>query len=229
MNRKQIYSPIHKINKGKESDKDSTTTHCFKRLRVMINSGFIVRKIVERNQPAEVILTFGKAKIQDGRGTKQLGTEAAHNLPRDILINNRSMWAYLEDPECIFHARLKKQIYLTSAATVIVEKEANYIDSQWEKHGLLDIFSSYLYKCIEVKTDSENEFERLSEAGKQLTEDCQETLNNTKLIIKERKTYQRKIEKLDKIFDTYNITIKEFDYGYFINSILSIYRLPQYR
>ena len=229
MNRKQIYSPVHKINKDKEPDKDSTAAHCFKRLRVMINSGFIVRKIVERKQLTEITLTFGKARIQDGRGTKQLGTEAAHNLPRDILINNRSMWEYLEDTECNFHARLKNQIYLTSAATVIVEKGANYIDSQWERHGLLDIFAKYLHKCIVIKTDSENEFELLSEAGKQLTVECQETLSNTKMIIKERKTYQCRAEKLDKIFETYNITIKEFDYSYFINSILGIYRLPQYR
>jgi len=207
MSRRQIYSPVHKINRDKEPDDDSAGTHCFKRLRVMINSGFIVRKIIERALLTEVILTFGKARIQDGRGTKQLGTEAAHNLPRDILINGRSMWEYLEDPECNFHARLKKQIYLTSAATVIVEREANYVDSQWERNGLLDIFATYLYSCISVKTDSENELELLLEAGKRLTEDCLETLGNTQTAIKERKAYLRKAEKLDKIFEAYGTAI----------------------
>jgi hypothetical protein len=229
MARKQIYSPVHILNKNKIPDESSIYVHCHKRIRVMITLGLLVRKIVEKKRLSEVIISFDGAKIQDGRGAQQIRTEAAHNIPRNVLVNGRSTWEYIDDPECGFHERIKKQIYLISAATVIVEKEINYIDSQWERNGILDVFLNYLYECIRVEIDTENEMESLLEAGKKFIDGCKETLRKTQTLMREREVYRQKKETLDKIFERYNYMIENFNYGRAIESLLGVYRLPQYK
>jgi hypothetical protein len=193
----------------------------------MINMGIIIRKIVERNNIKKPILTFGKAIIQDGQGSKLFGTEAAHNIPRDVLINNQSMWSYLEDRN--FHPRIKKLIYLTAAATVIVKKEVNYIDSQWEKNGLLDVFGDYLEKCLTVEIDTDNESGLLANFGRDLLIGCGETFSKTEAVIKTHKVYAIKPIEISKIILDYKNVLNEFDHKYFIDTLLSNFKLPQYR
>jgi hypothetical protein len=229
MTRKQIYSPVHILNKNKEPDDSNTDTHCHKRIRIMITLGLFSRKIIEKKKITKVEIDFEGAKTQDGKGTKQLGTEAAHNLPRNVLINGYSTWEYINDPKCNFHPRIKKQIYLTSASTVIVKKEINYIDSQWEKNGLLGIFANYIYDCIKIKIDSKNELELLFESGKKLVDGCKETLNKTKEVIANHEVYKKKKEDIDKAFEKYNHVIDDFDYSNAIANILSVYKLPRYK
>jgi hypothetical protein len=229
MARKQIYSPVHILNKNKKPDESSIDIHCHKRIRIMLTLGLFSRKIIEKKKISEVKIDFEGAKIQDGKGTKQLGTEAAHNLPRNVLINGCSTWEYINDPECNFHPRIKKQIYLTSASTVIVEKEINYIDSQWEKNGILEVFVNYLYDCIKIKIDSKNELEPLFESGKKFLDGCKEALNKTKEVIKNHEIYKKKKEEIDKAFEKYNHVIETFNYSNTIETILSVYNLPQYK
>ncbi|MDR0472247.1 MAG: hypothetical protein LBH43_01020 [Treponema sp.] len=81
MPRKQIYSPVHIYNKNRVPDKSTTNFHCFKRIRIMVTLGLLSRKIIEKKGITEIKFDFDGAKIQDGRGSKQLKTEAAHNLP----------------------------------------------------------------------------------------------------------------------------------------------------
>jgi len=228
MNRKRIYSPIHIINKDKQPDKSAVGVHCFKRLRVIITLGLIIRKITENKNIREVKISFEGAKVQDGKGNKRRKTEAAHNLPRDILLNGRSFWDYINDQDCDFHPRVKKQIYLTAASTVVVEREINYLDSQWEKNGLLETCHEYFSECLEVKIGSEDELEKLAEFGGKFIKGCKETLNKTKEKIEKLETYKKKKEKLDKAFEEYYCTIDDYNYRERIKTWLSIYKLPQY-
>ena len=229
MARKQIYSPVHILNKNKKPDEAAIGIHCHKRIRITITLGLLLRKIVERKNMTEMKISFEGAKIQDGKGKRLHKTEAAHNLPRDVLINGHSIWEYVNDPECDFHERVKKQLYLTAASTVVVEREINYIDSQWENNGLLEIYTEYLYECIKVKINSENEFEKLSEAGKKYINDCKETLNKTKEKMQNREIYKNQKEKFDDIFEKYYYAIDNFDYRERIKTLLEIYQLPQYK
>jgi len=229
MARKQFYSLVHRLFKNNTPDESSINIHCHKRIRIMLTMGLISRKIVEKKRIAEVKIDFNGAKIQDGRGSKDLRTEAAHNLPCNILINGYSTWEYVNDPECNFHERIKKQLFLLSASTVIVLKGVNYIDSQWEKNGIIDVLIGYLYKCINIKTDSENEIELLFEAGMNFINGCKITLEKTEEAIKNRKIYRNKKDILGKIFKKYNCVITNFNYKNTINNILGIYRLPQYK
>lgn len=228
MPRKQIYSQVHIHKKHKMPDEESVGIHCYKRLRIMITLGVLSREIVDRKKFANIHIDFDGAKIQDGKGTRNLGTEAAHNLPRNILINGCSMWEYADDQECNFHKRIKQQLFFQSASTVVVRRDANYIDSQWERNGLMDIFVGYVHDCIRVRIGEEGEIKSLLEIGKDLMEGCASTLDATENIIKGRKTYQNKKSKLDEIFGEYRSVIKEFDCAYFIKKWVRIYRLPQY-
>jgi hypothetical protein len=229
MSRKLIYSPVHIVNKDKPPDESAIAIHCHKRLRITITLGLLIRKITEKKNITETKISFEGAKIQDGKGNKQRKTEAAHNLPRDILLNGRSIWDYVNDPDCNFHERVKKQIYLTAASTVVVEREINYLDSQWERNGLLEICLDYLSECIKVKIDSENELENLVKTAKKFINGCKETLNKTKEIIESREIYKKKKEKLDKAFEQYYYTIDNFNYNQRIETLLNIYKLSQYK
>jgi DNA repair exonuclease SbcCD nuclease subunit len=229
MARKQLYSPVHIINRNKEPDESSIGIHCHKRLRIAITLGLLLRKIAERKKVTEAIITFEGAKIQDGKGNKRHSTEAAHNLPRNVLLNGNSIWEFVNDPECNFHERVKKQIYLTAASTVIVKKEINYVDSQWENNGLLDIYHDYLCECIKIKIDSEDEAELLVDTAKKFIGDCKKTLIETKEKIKNRETYKKKKEILDEIIEKYYFTIDNFNYRYRVELLLSIYQIPKYR
>jgi len=229
MGRKQIYSPVHIYTKDKPPDKDTPSIHCHKRIRIMLTLGILSRKIVEKKKITEVNISFEGAKIQDGRGNRQIKTEAAHNIPRNVLINGTSTWEYINDPECNFHERIKKQLFLLSASTVIVKREVNYLDSQWENNGILDVFANYMYECMKLKIDSENEQELLLEAGKNFIDGCKGTFNKTIKAIKTRKVYQNKKDILDEIFQKFYHTIEHFNYAHPIKIFLDIYSLPQYK
>ncbi len=229
MNRKLIYSATHIYNKNNKPDVSSIGVHCHKRLRITITLGLILRKIAEKKNITEAEINFEGAKIQDGKGNREHRTEAAHNLPRDVLLNGYSIWTYVNDPECDFHERVKKQLYLTAASTVIVEKEVNYVDSQWEKNGLLEIYREYLIKCIGVKINSENELQLLIEVASSFINGCKETLGKTKEKIESREIYKKKMKNLDEIFEKYYFVIDNFDYRKRIETLLSMYQLPQYR
>jgi hypothetical protein len=229
MSRKQLYSPVHIINRNKEPDESSIGIHCRKRLRISITLGLLLRKIAERKNITEAVITFEGAKIQDGKGNKQHRTEAAHNLPRDVLLNGNSLWEFVNDPECNFHERVKKQIYLTAASTVIVKKEINYVDSQWENNGLLEIYHDYLCECMKSKIDSENETEVLNNAAKKFIDGCKKSLTETKEKIKNREPYKKNKENLDDIFEKYHFAIDNFNYRYRIETLLNIYQIPKYR
>jgi hypothetical protein len=195
----------------------------------MITMGVILRKIVDRKKITGVVIGFDGAKIQDGKGKKTIGTEAAHNLPRNVLLNGRPAWDYINDIECNFHERVKKQIYLLSASTVLVEKEVNYVDSQWEAHGLLDVFREYLYGCTKIEIDQDNELELFVDAGGRLIAGCGETLNQTKEALKQKSLYKTKQEKFDGILTRYNNVIDTFPYSSIIERYLSVHRMPQYK
>ena len=227
--RKMMYSTTHLVNKNKEPNEDSVEIHCYKRLRIMITLGLIIRKIIKKKKITEVILSFEGAKVQDGKGNKKLCTEAAHNLPRDVIINGISMWKYIEDPECDFHNRVKKQIYLSAASTVIVKKEANYIDSQWEKSGLLDIFKDFLYDCSIIEINSDNELVLLLQAANEFINGCKETLKKTEKNIEKRKYFISKKIEFDEIIKKYHEVINEYDYRERIKTWLNVYQLPQYK
>jgi hypothetical protein len=94
MSRKQIYSPVHIVRKDAVPDAATIDDHCHKRIRIMITMGVILRKIVCRKKITDVVIGFDGAKIQDGKGKKTIGTEAAHNLPKKVCIKqNRKNWA----------------------------------------------------------------------------------------------------------------------------------------
>lgn len=179
MRRIKIQSETHKIHQGRELNEDVAQTHCHKRLLRIITLGLILRKIVAKKKIEQAEISFGRAKIQDGKGSRAEKTEAAHNLPRDVLLNGCSTYEYADDPECDFHPRIKTIIRLSLTVTVIVKKEANYIDSQWENNGLLPIMSDYLNKCVNIPLNSENEAELLTKIAKKFIEGCKETLNKT--------------------------------------------------
>ncbi|MCL2440786.1 MAG: hypothetical protein FWD14_03520 [Treponema sp.] len=93
----------------------------------------------------------------------------------------------------------------------------------------MDVLIKYFYECINVEMNTDGEFQLLLIAGKDLIDGCKMTFNETIEKIKKRKTYKNKNEILDKAFEEYNNVIESFDYNYFIERFLDIYKLPQYK
>ena len=90
------------------------------------------------------------ASYQAGKGNFKKKTQAAHNLPRDLLIEGRPFWTYARDKHVLdAHSRVLVQIDYSAAATVTVPRESNYIDSRWEESGLVKDWLGYLRICIE--------------------------------------------------------------------------------
>lgn len=121
-------------------------SHVHKRMDRMSLMGLSVVRLIELAGIKKPILSTQGATLQAGKGSRaEPGnhTDAAHNLPRDVVIVDgatgkaQSFWRWAENLRGV-NPRIQKQLHYSSAATMTVWREANYLDSRWEQSALPD-------------------------------------------------------------------------------------------
>jgi hypothetical protein len=214
----------------------ATRSHVYKRIDRMTLMGLSLLKLIASTKMPRPQLKCGPATERAGKGTGvgMVGsgnTQAAHNLPRDLLLNGRSFWAYGELLD--EHPRIKMQISYASAATMILPSEVNYVDSCWEKQGLPEAWLRYLDGVLDRLSGLDLSDGAMPGAVSKLAETfqgtCRATLTTTIASIRESDVYRRLPDKLDSIMATYQETLSSYQPVRRLESMWHIYQLEKYR
>jgi len=228
----------HRKTRAKPSTKlagdAAVASHAYKRMDRMTLMGLTVPKLIAVAKiQGPVTLGCQGASYQAGRGSNQEGTQAAHNLPRDLLLNGRPIWTYArEDAVLDTSARVKLQINYSSAATVNVPRESNYIDSRWEESALPDRWLDYLRACLAnaTKLGASGPLDKnIHSAALQFKDRCKATLADTIDRIVDGDYYDAHAEALESYFAIYTQQVDQYDPSARLARMWAIYQLPQYR
>jgi hypothetical protein len=211
-------------------------SHAYKRLDRMTLMGLIVPKLITIAKPPvqrPYQLDSRAATYQAGSGSRADGTQAAHNLPADLTLNGRSIWAYAREGDVVdAHARVQLQIDYSAAATVTVPRLANHLDSQWEKNGLIDDWVAY----VRVAVDNADGLggngpvnNTLRQAAMTFLRQCATTLETAIQRIEASDVFRDNQDELNAIFDIYTDKVDRYDPGRRLDTLWRIYARPAYR
>jgi hypothetical protein len=186
------------------------SSHAYKRMdRMTLMAVSLVKLMSLVKLPRPLPLRAGGASLQAGSGSKAEGTQAAHNLPRDLLVNERSFWSYADEVKA--HPRVKLQIFYSSAATMTVSRRSNYLDSCWEKMGLGEEWVDYLRACtLDYTATGDGSLGAIVRHAEQFKQVCQAGLARTIAAMEERETYQKNQAELDPIIQIYEEVVAEY-------------------
>jgi hypothetical protein len=208
-------------------------SHAHKRMDRMTLMGLIVPKLISVAKISQP-WTFGiqGATLQAGRGRQVDETQAAHNLPRDLTLNGRPIWQYATK-DLKANARLTMQFYYSAAATMTVQREANYIDSAWERSPMPERWMAYVKTCAECAGEPISKRGALPSgvlaAGIAFKQMCQATLSDTFNKIKAGDYYPKHKDLLDRYFAIYKSAVD----GYYpvsrLDDLWRIYQRDSYR
>lgn len=208
-------------------------SHAYKRMDRMTLMGLTLPKLVQLGKIAPPWrLACQAASTQAGRGSAAGGTQAAHNLPRDLLLNGRPVWTYAHAPELMgANARIKLQVDYAAAATVTVPREANYIDSRWEETSLVDRWLAYLTSCLTAVNGAPAA--GLLPAGARAAavafkQDCHSTFAATMRRILDSDYYDAHAPALEAYFALYGDRINRYDPVARLDTLWRIYQRPPY-
>ena len=208
----------------------AVASHANKRMERMTWVGLILPKLLALKGMQKPKLSYAGASYQAGKGSRAEGTQAAHNLPRDILINDRPMWTYAEQLDA--PSRIKLQVNYSSAATVTVPKEANHIDSTWERTSLPDDWLRYLNTCV----DNAGALGKpgvlpaaIRQAAVLFKQRCGQTLGAAIERICASDYYDRHGPALEAYFPLYRTAVERFDPAARLEALWAIYQRPEYR
>jgi hypothetical protein len=211
-------------------------SHAYKRLDRMTLMGLIVPKLVSLANPPitrPYRLESGPATYQAGTGSRADGTQAAHNLPADLKLNDRSIWAYVRDGNALdANARVALQIEYSSAATVTVPRLANHLDSQWEKNGLIEIWLDYVRRTLDNADGMGSGAPvpmGLVTAAVLFLQRCADTLEVTIGRIETSDVFKANQDELNSIFDMYGDAVERYRPAARLESMWRIYARPAYR
>jgi hypothetical protein len=211
-------------------------SHAYKRLDRMTLMGLIVPKLISIAKPPiqrPYQLACRAATYQAGTGSRAAGTQAAHNLPADLTLNGRSIWAYAREGDVIdANARVRLQIEYSAAATVTVPRLANHLDSQWEKNGLIEAWLAYLRVAVESAsglggTGPLNP--ALSSAATRFLGECEASLERTFSRIEASDVFLGNDDELNGIFDIYADKVEQYDPIRRLDLMWRIHARPAYR
>ena len=204
-------------------------SHAYKRIDRMTLMGLSLRKLITLGKLTQpVTLTCRAASLQAGRGSKELRTEAAHNLPRDLAVNGRSFWEWAKEVDV--HPRIKLQLFYSSAATMNVAKECNYLDSRWEQWGLPSDWQMYLENCAKAAhVSGAGTLGDIATHAENFKGICEGRLSDVIQRIRERSYYKGKEAALETIFESYETAVSGYDPTSRLQHLWQIYELPKYQ
>ena len=212
----------------------AVSAHAYKRMARMTLMGLIVPKLIEVAKiPRPWTLGTRGATIQAGSGSASGGTQAAHNLPRDLTLNGRSIWDYTTKSEVSkAHPRIRMQFFYSPAATMTVPRESNYIDSRWEESAMPANWLAYLNICVSTlgghgargSLDT-----RIWSAALDFKQTCKTTLAETINRILNSDYYPAHEAILDNYFDLYEAAVERYDPGRGLEDLWMVYQLDKYR
>src|SRR4051794_41151440 len=96
--------------------------HAYKRMDRMTVMGLSLVRLKSLLQLKVCELSVAGASLQAGRGSRDDQTQAAHNLPRDVLVNGEPFWTYAGKLDA--HPRIKLQMFYSPGATMTVRRES---------------------------------------------------------------------------------------------------------
>ncbi len=204
-------------------------SHAYKRMDRMTLMGLSLPKLIDiaHITPAPPTLECAGASLQAGKGSRDDRTEAAHNLPRDLLVNGKAFWSYADTLQV--DPRIKLQMFYAPAATVTVSRASNYLDSCWEKMGLPDDWLTYLRKCVgETKGIAPGTLEIVTNHAGTFRHACEMRLEQTFEAIKTRDYYTRNEDEISNVYDIYQDVVAEYPPAARLQTLWSIYQLPRY-
>ncbi|HEY4188052.1 MAG TPA: hypothetical protein VGP07_23450 [Polyangia bacterium] len=202
--------------------------HAYKRMDRMTLMGLSVPKLIALAHIPHPQLSLTGATLQAGQGSRADGTQAAHNLPRDLLINGKSFWRYADTLEA--HPRVKFQMFYGSAATMTVWSESNYLDSRWEESELPARWLVYLDGSVRSTTGvgGAGVLGLVTQLAGQLKSDAEATLATTIARVKTRDYFRGHEERMTDIVDIYQETVARYDPRASLERMWNIYQLEKY-
>jgi hypothetical protein len=203
-------------------------SHAWKRMDRMTVMGLTLRKLMELKNIQNPVLTYAAASVQAGKGSHkaEVKTDAAHNLPRDLVVNGTPFWQLADGVTA--HARVKVQLTYSSAATMTVPRESNYLDSRWEQAGLPDDWLAYLRACAHTAGTGGGALGAIVALGRTFKQDCQHSLAQVIAEVRQRSYFKRHEDEMIAIFDIYTSAVGRYDPGPRLDRMWQIYQLPQY-
>ena len=211
----------------------AVASYAYKRIDRMTLMGLTVPKLIAVAKiPRPWMLACRAATYQAGRGSNADQTQAAHNLPRDLLLNGRPVWSYARDEDVLdTHARIKMQINYAAAATMTVPRESNYIDSRWEETRLPEDWLAYLRVCLDNSANlGTGPLDgNIRGAALIFKERCKSTLAETIDRILDGDYYEAHAEALESYFLLYKQRLDQYDPAARLASMWAIYQRPNYR
>jgi hypothetical protein len=213
----------------------AVASHAHKRIDRMVLMGLTLPKLIAvlkaSQKLKEVELSRAAASRQAGRGSRDDETEAAHNLPRDVLLNGTPIWRLALNPSLNMHDRVRVQMSYAAAATVTVPREANYIDSRWEETLLPDHWVAYLRICLANATGlgAPGSLDpRINAAAGDLKQRCRSTFVETMERIRNSPYYDDHAAKLEDYFSIYEDRIDHYDPEPRLKNMWAIYQREKY-
>jgi len=211
-------------------------SHAYKRLDRMTLMGLIVPKLISLAKPPieqPYIFESGPATYQAGTGSRDAGTQAAHNLPADLKLHGRSIWAYVRDGDVSgANDRVALQIEYSAAATVTVPRLANHLDSQWEKNGLIEIWVAYVSDAVKnaggLGAGGPLNPGLLTVAAT-FKQRCSDTLEATVKRIEASDVFRANEDELRGIFDLYADAVEDYRPDARLDTLWRIYARLAYR
>lgn len=202
-------------------------SHAHKRMDRMTLTGLSLLKVLSLAGLQRPKLALAGATLQAGKGVRADRTEAAHNLPRDLLVDGRSFWTYASEIDA--HPRIRLQIGYAAAATMTVRRECNFLDSAWERAGLPDDWLVYLEACVRDTSGlGAGTLGTVTVLAQRFKEACVARLAATADALVETEYYRHNEAWLAASIETYEDVVGRYDPAPRLERMWQIYQLGPY-
>src|SRR5271166_5984083 len=149
--------------------------HADIRMEHMTKSALFLHHVFRTNALVSANIERGAATLQFGKGVRSEQTEAAHNLPCEVLISGVPFWKILACPILRMDPLLKATIERNFASTLVLPKYVNHVDSCWERGGLIEEYKTYVTKVMTIPEGAVFVL-GLDRFAAQFCQDCRQTL-----------------------------------------------------
>ena len=200
-------------HKRHESGADLDTLilmHIDIRMEHMTKSALFLRYVLRTNALAPCKIERGAATLQFGKGVRSEHTEAAHNLPCEVLVNGVPFWRILAYPNLQMDSLLKATIERNFASALVLPRYVNYVDSCWEQGGLVDAYKAYVTRVMALPDGAVLTLELDRVAG-EFRDACRRTFGCVSESLKHRQPFEKASDEIGTTLRIYSQYIKSYD------------------